>query len=124
MRRQPIKILFLFVAFCVSTTVHAYGFSVDGINYDVLSESEKTAEVTSGGSYEGDITIPDTVSYNGTTYTVTSIGEGAFSGCSGLTSIAIPDGLTTIGEWAFFPLQQPYGGIASRWVDGDRRLCF
>lgn len=30
------------------------------------------------------------------------IGEGAFSGCSGLTSLNLPDGITSIGKYAFY----------------------
>ena len=33
---------------------------------------------------------------------VTSIGDYAFCGCSGLTSITIPSGVTSIGEYAFY----------------------
>ena len=32
---------------------------------------------------------------------LTSIGNSAFSGCSGLTSIEIPNSVTSIGKWAF-----------------------
>ena len=32
---------------------------------------------------------------------ITSIGYCAFNGCSGLTSLTLPDGITSIGSWAF-----------------------
>ena len=74
---------------------------VDGIYYD-LSASAKTASVVSGGgNYSEDIVIPPTVIYNETTYSVTSIGGGAFYKCTGLTSITIPNSVTSIGGGAF-----------------------
>ena len=53
------------------------------------------------GEYLGDIVIPESVTYNGKNYSVTSIGRGAFMHCSGLTSITIPNSVTSIEENAF-----------------------
>ena len=49
----------------------------------------------------GDVVIPSTVTYDGTTYSVTSIGESAFCDCSDLTSVTIPNNVTSIGQSAF-----------------------
>ena len=53
-------------------------------------------------SKSGDLIIPSTISYNGTTYSVTSIGDRAFYYCSGLTSVAIPNSVTSIAGYAFY----------------------
>ena len=50
----------------------------------------------------GDLEIPNSVTYNETTYTVTSIGEYAFVFCSNLTSVTIPNTVTVINNEAFY----------------------
>ena len=61
------------------------------------------AQVTSkpSGKYTGDIMIPTTFTYKKNSYIVTSIGNSAFSSCSGLTSVTIPNSVTSIGDCAF-----------------------
>ena len=83
---------------------------IDDLYYHLNTET-RTAEVTwevfDGISittnYIGltSVDIPSSVSYNGQTYTVTSIGETAFYDCENLTSVTIPDGVTSIGSSAF-----------------------
>jgi len=51
--------------------------------------------------YSGNVVIPEKVTYNGKTYSVTSIGQNAFHDCSGLTSVTIPNSVTKIGDLAF-----------------------
>ena len=76
-------------------------FEVDGIYYNILSEDERTVEVTeSPYGYAGDVVIPAEVTYDGGTYSVTAIGDWAFSECSALTSVEMPS-VTTIGDYAF-----------------------
>jgi hypothetical protein len=74
-------------------------FTVDGINYRLISLQDNNVEILSG-DYSGDFVIPEAVTYNDTEYTVTKIADGAFQ-WSGITSIIIPASVTTIGSWAF-----------------------
>ena len=68
-----------------------------------VNEDEKTVTICRDGNNipEGILVIPESVTYEGKTYKVTSIGNGVFYGCTGLTSITIPNTVTSIGEYAF-----------------------
>ena len=101
------KQLFLsLLVLLTSSSAYAYDFELNGIYYNTTGQN--TVEVTyvengSGNAdfYYGDVIIPQSIVRNGVTYSVTSIGDGAFVDCSGLTSIEIPNSVTSIGYRAF-----------------------
>lgn len=102
------KIFTLLVVATMFTTqcLYAYDALIDGIAYN-LNEAELTAQVTylssEGGEprYIGDIKIPKTINYNGKNYDITNIGRSAFFLCNELTSVTIPNSVTSIGDYAF-----------------------
>ena len=96
------KLLITVAVLLCSVTANAYDFEVDGIYYTILSASDLTVEVTSGDNkYIGEVIIPSTVTYKSRTLSVISIGHGAFGYCYDLTSVTIPNSVTTIGNDAF-----------------------
>jgi Flp pilus assembly protein protease CpaA len=92
----------LFFLFLLSTlTASAYDARIDSIYYNLI-DSTKSAEVTRGEEfYAGSVTIPETVTYQDVTYTVTAIGGSAFAYSADLTSVTIPNTVTEIGGLAF-----------------------
>ena len=79
-----------------------YDFQVGQLYYKITDATKRKVAVVRGNNEPtGAISIPATVVNGGNTYSVTSIGERAFSSCSGLTSINIPNGVTSIGRGAF-----------------------
>ena len=97
----------MLMALLLPATAVAHDIEVDGIYYNINGNE---ASVTFRGQYthsfsneyKGDVTIPATVTCDGTTYTVTAIGESAFLFCRDLTNVTIPNTVTTIGKDAFF----------------------
>ena len=89
---------FLFIVMMLSAQAQA--FDEGGLAYTITNSS--TVEVTgrASGNSATNINIPDTVTNNGTTYSVTTIGAEAFYN-NALTSVAIGNSVTTIGNLAF-----------------------
>ena len=82
----------------------------DGVTiyYNWINNSSELSVTYRGSSYSnysneytGNVVIPESVTYNGNSYPVTSIGSSAFESCSGLTSVTIPNSVTSIGNYAF-----------------------
>ncbi len=90
----------------VFSTLMAHDAVVNGIYYN-LDTTNKTAEVTYMGDspsdeeYSGSVNIPASITYNGVSYKVLSIGDHAFFGCVYMTSIKIAEGIQEIGDNVF-----------------------
>ncbi len=98
------KVLFvLTILIANSISASAIVFTVDGLRYSVNNDNTTVtvAGYSSGSEPTGDLTIPESVTYGGISYPVTSIGDEAFYDCSGLTSVTIPNSVISIGRMAF-----------------------
>lgn len=107
-----------------STATADYFYDSQGIQYGTLDET--TCEVqnprgySSDSSYSGNISIPEQVTNNGKTYTVTQIGRHAFYGAKNLDGVVVPKAVTVIYEDAFY-------GCGLGWIrfeDGEEPIEF
>jgi hypothetical protein len=103
------KLLFRFsvmlLALLLPALATAADFVVDGICYNIKGNEAAVASRRVPGflfiGYSGAVVIPATVTYDGTTYPVTSIEAIAFWGSTELTNVDIPNSVTEIGQEAF-----------------------
>ncbi len=109
------KLTFLFAVLLSMVSIKSFAHDIEVANSDgktiyyIYTNNNTELAVSYRGSksnsysneYSGDVAIPETVTYNGITYSVTSIGFGAFAFCRSLTSITIPNSVTSIGIAAF-----------------------
>ena len=93
--------LLVIIAALVPSSLDA--FMVDGIYYNITGNYELmvTYKDNNYNSYSGDVIIPETVIRDGITFTVTIIGNHAFSNCSELASVSLPKTIKVIGVYAF-----------------------
>ncbi len=79
-----------------------FGHGTRGLTYEILSEEDGSAILTSDGTTSGVVYIPSSVRINGRPYTVTEIGANAFRSNRNITAVHISDGVKTIGKQAFY----------------------
>ena len=114
MKHLCTKILLAMLMSMMGINAFAHDIEVknaDGVTiyYNYINDG-KELEVTFRGSYgseyyneyQGNIVIPEEVTYMNRTRKVISIGSEAFYVCRGLTSVTIPNSVTSIGEGAFY----------------------
>ena len=125
-KQRCFRLLLLASAIATSLSAAAYDFESAGIYYNITGDN--TVEVTysdrDNNTYSGSVSIPETVTNNGTEYSVTKIGScafqgsavtsvsmpeciisidyNAFKGCQNLESVTLPESLTTLGSYAFY----------------------
>ena len=111
---KTFRILALLAAIVSAASFSAFGWDIqyNGLNYNIISEEDRTVEVTyhrpyinkfvnNRGYVEGDLIVPGWVPYNGKNYKVVAVGERAFHECYRLKTIVLPSTLKSIGEYAF-----------------------
>jgi hypothetical protein len=91
-------------------SAQALAFDVGGLSYDIINTTDVEVTGRASGNTATNIVIPATVVGSGTTYSVTTIGGQAFvrdyppfneQAIPALTSVIIPDSVTSIGDNAF-----------------------
>ena len=92
--------LFAIMSMAVSAGIIEYRTD-DGLFRYKLDTEAKTAELARYKGSAKEVSIPESVTYEGVVYSVTSLGDHCFWSCSSLTSINIPSSVTSLGEYCF-----------------------
>ena len=98
--------------------LYDYDFEQNGAFFKKVSDNE-VALTIGENAYSGSVTVPTEVTYQGVTYAVTAIGDGAFADAS-LTSLSLPVTITSVGAGAFegCVIQSLYITGSGEWTAG------
>ena len=95
------KLLLLLANILLPMMASADAIEIDGIYYNLIPNANVAEVTTNPNKYTGTVVVPESVTYEGTDYSVTSIGDYAFQWCNGMISVILPNNVTSIGEVAF-----------------------
>ena len=95
------KHLLLFAMILLPLVANADAVEVNGIYYNLVSKIQEAEVTRNPNKYTGSVVIPEKITYENVEYSVTRIGNIAFSYCTGLTSVTIPNSVKSIGVCAF-----------------------
>lgn len=117
MKRNKIYLIASLLLVCSNCWADKFDFSANAstgqtLYFDITSDSTVSLVApndlyTSNSNWAGyetpkdSLSIPQKVTFNGTTYAVKKIGYGALGGCKEMTSVKIPNSIEEIGDWAF-----------------------
>jgi hypothetical protein len=100
------KYVTLVCALVLSVMAFAHDFMVDELYYtkqgdNTVNISFKGASSASSMVYSGDVVVPETVEFEGVTYTIVGVDDGTFNYCTNLTSVSLPKTVTSLGTIIF-----------------------
>ncbi|MBQ8704014.1 MAG: leucine-rich repeat protein [Bacteroidales bacterium] len=120
--KKPLSLALVLMLSVLMPRAWAQTFEAVAPTGQTLSYVIENGEAVVGNynTVSGALTIPESVTYEGTTYTVARLGWGAFNGSTGLTSVTLPASLTVVGGAAFSGCssltQVHYAGTLAQWV--------
>lgn len=93
------KLGILLLACITALNLSAEEFKIGKLTFK--TETPTTVELIGADEDITNVFLSETIDYKGNSYTITSIGDEAFYDCTSLTSVTIPNSVTSIGDGAF-----------------------
>ena len=93
------RLIIIFAVLLATTSMMADEFKIGKLTFEIVTPT--TVELIGADEDIRNVDLSEKIDYKGNSYTLTYIGEFAFSGCKSLKSLTIPNSVTSIGEHAF-----------------------